>query len=385
MPTQSQLPEPYATLSNEQLADRIAQRKQQLGKALVILGHHYQRDDVIAHADFTGDSLKLSRLAASQRDAKWIVFCGVHFMAESADILSGPDQAVCLPNLQAGCAMADMADAEGVAAALDEVAALTDAKVVPITYVNSTAAVKAITARAGGACCTSGNVRNAFAWALAPGAAGGAGGEKIFAIPDRHLGQNTAVAMGFDPDECVLYDPHVPDGGLTRPAVARARVLLWKGHCYVHQLFRPEHVHAVRAADPRATIIVHPECPREVVALADAAGSTEQIIRAVADAAATPSTIKSRWAIGTEANLVHRLARRHADQHIRVLADAPARCTQMARIDLPHLAWLLDNLAAGRTVNQITVPDEIATHARVAVQRMIEIKSVDTPTRSPGD
>ena len=371
MPYQPPLPSEYIEAETSDLQRRIAGRKGELGERLVILGHHYQRDEVITQADFTGDSLKLSQLAAEQDAARYIVFCGVHFMAESADVLSSESQAVILPHLMAGCQMADMAVDADVAAAIDEVNSLAGAKVVPVTYVNSTAAIKAITAQAGGACCTSSNVRNVFDWALRAESEGGAGGAKILAIPDQHLGRNTAVAMGYSVDDCIVYDPNLPGGGLTREQVARATFILWKGHCYVHQVFRPEHVRAVRAEHPGIQVIVHPECPREVVALADASGSTEQIIRAVA--AGKPG---SQWAIGTETNLVNRLAKRHTDRFVRLLSDAPALCAMMHRIDLSHLAWVLDNLADGTIVNQVSVPAEIAADARVALQRMIDIKAV---------
>jgi len=375
---QTAIPPEYYRIPTDELIRRIADRKAELGRSLCILGHHYQTDEVIQFADFTGDSLKLSQLAAAQKEAKYIVFCGVHFMAESADILSTDDQVVCLPNLQAGCAMADMAEDQAVAAAMEELTGLTRAKVVPITYVNSTAAIKAITARHGGACCTSGNVANVFRWALAPTSDGGAGAEKIFSIPDQHLGRNTAVAMGYSPDDCALYDPNLPNGGLTPEKVARATFLLWKGHCYVHQLFRPEHVESVRKAHADITVIVHPECPYEVVQLADASGSTEQIIRAIE--AAKPG---SRWAVGTESSLVQRLAARHPEQFIRVLSDAPATCVQMKSVDLPHLLWLLDHLAKGEIVNQVRVPPRVAAEAKTALKRMLDIRRVEnlTPTK----
>jgi len=371
MDVQVPLPEEYTHLDTEPCHLRIAERKAQLGRRLCILGHHYQRDEVVAFADFTGDSLKLSRLAAEQEQARYIVFCGVHFMAESADILSADEQVVILPHIQAGCQMADMADEAGVAAALDELARLTSAKVVPVSYVNSAAAIKALTGRAGGACCTSSNVRNVFQWALAPAERGGAGGEKVLCIPDQHLGRNTAVAMGYGEGDCVLYDPELPDGGLTREDVDRATFVLWKGHCYVHQKFRPEHVEAVRAEHEGIRVIVHPECPREVVRLADASGSTEQILRAVA--AGEPG---SAWAVGTESNMVNRLARRHPDRFVRVLSDAPALCAMMGRIDLPHLLWVLDHLAAGRVVNRVCVPADVAADARAALDRMLAIRAV---------
>ncbi len=376
MPTQQQLPDQYYKLDAQTLATRIAERKSQLGLRLCILGHHYQRDEVIQFADFAGDSLKLSQLAAQQRDAEFIVFCGVHFMAESADTLSAKNQIVCLPNMMAGCAMADMADADDVSAAIDELSALTDASVIPVSYVNSTAQIKAVTALAGGACCTSSNVRNVFEWAFRSTEADGAGADKVFCIPDQHLGRNTAYAMGCTENECVVYDPALPDGGLDAKDVERAKFILWKGHCYVHQQFRPEHVEAVRQEYPGIKVIVHPECPREVVMLADSAGSTEQIIREVA--AGAPG---SKWAIGTESNLVNRLAKRHTDRTVVVLNQGPAVCAQMCKIDLPHLLWVLDNLAEGNIVNRITVPDEIAASARVALQRMIDIRAVTDTTK----
>jgi len=377
MPYQKPLPPQYDGMTDAELADRIARRKDDLGPSLCILGHHYQRDEVIRFADFTGDSLKLSQLAASQDQARHIVFCGVHFMAESADILSDDDKGVYLPNMRAGCPMADMADDQAVAAALVEIGTMSDGPVVPISYVNSSATVKALTGRAGGACCTSSNVRNVFAWALAPRSAGGGGAKRILAVPDQHLARNTALAMGYAPEALAMYDPALPAGGLTGDDVARATVVLWKGHCYVHQLFTAEHVRAARQEHPAIRVIVHPECPREVVALADASGSTEQIIRAVAS-----GQDQDRWAIGTESHLVHRLARRHERMVIRVLSEGAAHCAQMARIDLRHLLWVLDNLAEGIPVNQVTVPADVAADARTALQRMIDIKAVDglTPT-----
>ena len=370
MATQPTLPDDYVRLDERELADRIAARKAELGGRLCILGHHYQRDAVIQFADFTGDSLKLSQQAASQTDAEFIVFCGVHFMAESADVLSGEHQTVCLPNLQAGCAMADMADELAVAAALEELAEMTDARVVPVAYVNSSAAIKAVTARAGGACCTSSNVRNVFDWALRSADQGGAGDVRILAIPDEHLGRNTAVALGCAEDDCVIYDPGVPHGGLTADDLARATFILWKGYCHVHQVFTVDQIERARAADPDVQVIVHPECPREVVAAADAAGSTEQIIKAVT--AAAPG---SKWAVGTEANLVNRLAANLPDRTVGVLSDRPATCWQMGKIDLPHLLWVLDGLAADEIRNPVRVPAEIAADARTALQRMLDIRA----------
>lgn len=360
------LPSEYQDLSRDELLARIAARKKKLGSRLCILGHHYQRDEIIQFADYRGDSLKLSRIASEQRDAKYVVFCGVHFMAESADILTADDQVVCLPNLRAGCAMADLADEDAVATALHEMTKMTgdDETVLPVSYVNSTAAIKALTGRAGGACCTSSNAQKVFAWAFETG-----GATKIFAIPDQHLARNTAVAMGFLENEGILYDPSLPKGGLSAGQVRAAKFILWKGHCYVHQVFRPEHVRDVRRNDPDAKVIVHPECPREVVALADAAGSTSQIIQAVDKAPAG-----AHWVVATEANLVYRLAKQYPDKRIRLLGDtAPANCVQMARIDLPHLLWCLDAIVADAPVNVIAVPKDVAADAKRALKRMIEI------------
>ncbi|MBN1555149.1 MAG: quinolinate synthase NadA [Phycisphaerae bacterium] len=362
------LPNEYCELSSDELHARIAERKRELGARLCILGHHYQRDEVIRYADHRGDSLKLSQIASRQREAKYIVFCGVHFMAESADILAGEDQIVCLPNLRAGCAMADQADEDAVATALKELSALAGEgeTVMPVSYVNSTAAVKAVTGRAGGACCTSSNVRNVFDWALRAG-----GATKILAVPDQHLARNTAVALGYTENDCVLYDPALPNGGLDAKQVKAATFILWKGFCYVHQVFRPEHIHAARAATPGIKVIVHPECPREVVALADESGSTSRIIKEIDEAPAG-----SAWAVATEANLVHRLAKQYPDKTIHLLGEtAPANCVQMARIDLPHLLWCLDAIAADAPVNVIRVPKDIAADAKLALQRMIETQS----------
>ncbi len=363
---QEPIPRSYNELSREQLDERILRAKEQFGEELCILGHHYQRDEVIRFADLTGDSLKLSQQAAQQQKARYIVFCGVHFMAESADILSSDAQIVCLPNMRAGCMMADMAEDASVATAIEEINALTDSKVVPVTYVNSTAAIKAITGLSGGACCTSSNVRSVFEWALRGEEKGGAGGEKILCIPDEHLGRNTAVAMGYSPEDCAVYDPYLPDGGLTREQVARARFILWKGHCYVHMHFTPDHVRSVRSMHEDIRVIVHPECTYEVVGASDASGSTEQIIRTLSEA--EPG---SSWAIGTESNLVNRLARRHPDRFVRILSDAPSVCTQMQQIDLGYLAWTLDNLAEDRVVNQIRVDPQTTEDARIALERMI--------------
>jgi len=365
---QQPLSDVYTRMPSEEVLRRIGERKEQLGGDLCILGHHYQRDEVFRFADLTGDSLKLSRQAA-QTSAKYIVFCGVHFMAESADILTPADRAVILPDLSAGCGMADMAEADDVAECIQAVAdAAGGAKVVPITYVNSSAAIKAATGAAGGACCTSSNAQKVFEWALRSESDGGAGADKIICIPDQHLGRNTAVAMDYGLDDCAVYDPAFPRGGLEADDIRRATFILWKGHCYVHQKFTVEQIQAVRAAHKGITVMVHPECPYEVVQAADRAGSTEQILRAVTEAEAGTS-----WAIGTEVNMVRRLAAGNPDKYVRVLSDAPPICVTMARIDPPHLLWVLDRLAAGGVVNRITVDPAVARQARVALDRMIAI------------
>ena len=396
---QPPIDEKYTRMPADEAQRRIAKLKAALGDQLCILGHHYQRDAIYQFADFTGDSLKLSRQAAAV-NAKYVVFCGVHFMAESADILRGPqtrnvafgdsappDRVVILPDLSAGCAMAEMADADDVADALDHIAEATDAQTIPVTYVNSSAALKALTGRRGGACCTSSNVRNVFEWALSPresgqiaprgsGGLGGAGGEKILAVPDQHLARNTAVAMGYGLDDCVVYDPKAAGGGLTDSEIRRAKFILWKGHCYVHQRFTVEQVAAVRRAVPGVKVMVHPECPHPVFAAADLSGSTEQILRTVSEAA--PG---SKWAIGTEANMVNRLAAANPDKLVRVLADTPPLCVTMARIDLPHLLWVLEELAAGRVVNRVRVAEDVAADARLALERMVNIKAATTPMK----
>jgi len=369
MQLQIPLPDTYSRADTDELAEQVLRRKAELGDSLCILAHHYQADSIVELADVVGDSLKLSQQAASRKDARYIVFCGVHFMAESAEVLSGSDQVVCLPHMAAGCAMADMAEAAGVETALEEVTRLAEDFVVPVTYVNSAADVKAVTARAGGACCTSSNAANVFRWALRSTSAGGAGGGKVFAIPDEHLGRNIAIAMGYELEDCAVYDPHLPDGGLTADQVRRATFVLWKGFCYVHQLFTPEHVQKVRQRHKGIQVIVHPECPYEVVSLADASGSTEQIIQTV-----TRSAPGTKWAVGTESNLVNRLAKQLGDRFVRVLSDVPSHCVMMARIDVAHLLWVLDNLAEGTIVNQVTVAPEVAEQAKIALGRMIAIK-----------
>jgi len=354
------------TASN--MAARVSEHKSRFGKRLVILGHHYQQDEVIELADFTGDSLKLSQLAASQKDAEFVIFCGVHFMAESADILTSDQVKIVLPDLSAGCSMADMAAIDQLELAWDQLQAVTDATIVPITYVNSSAAIKAFCGGHGGACCTSSNARRVLEWALddeRPNAA--TGRRKVIFLPDQHLGRNTAYDMGWPLESMALYDPNEPEGGLTRDEVRRASILLWKGHCSVHQLFNIKQIDDIRTADPAYKIIVHPECDWPVVQKADLAGSTEFIIQTL-----EKSPLGSKWAVGTEVHLVHRLAQRFKGvKTIRLLSGIQCLCTTMYRIDLRHLLWCLDELSAGGIVNQITVDPETKALARIALDRML--------------
>ena len=351
--------------SDPDLVERARAAKAALGERVFVLGHHYQRDEVIAFADVTGDSFKLARDAAARPEAEFVVFCGVHFMAESADILTGPDQQVVLPDLAAGCSMADMAALGQVEDAWDALAdaGLGDA-VVPVTYMNSSADIKAFCGRNGGAVCTSSNAQVALEWAFEqrPDA-------KVLFLPDQHLGRNTAVLqLGIPLEECALWDPHRPGGGLSTEQLRDARVILWKGHCSVHGRFSARCVDDVRAAVPGVQVLVHPECTHEVVTRADLVGSTEFIIKTVQ--AAPPG---SSWAIGTELNLVQRLAQEHPDQHITFLDKTVCYCSTMNRIDLPHLVWALENLVEGRVVNRIEVDPETARWAGVALQRMLDL------------
>jgi quinolinate synthase len=326
---------------------------------------------VIEFADFTGDSLKLSQLAAAQSDAEYIVFCGVHFMAESADILTSERQAVILPDLAAGCSMADMAHIDQAEVAWERLAQWADAPITPVTYVNSSAAVKAFVGRNDGACCTSSNAKMVLAWALHGAEKGGTGGHKVLFLPDQHLGRNTAYALGWPLESMVVYDPDQADGGLTREQVRAAQIILWKGHCSVHQLFNPEQIAALRAAPEPWRVIVHPECTWEVCQQADLVGSTEYIIKAVREAPAG-----SYWAVGTEMHLVSRLAKTMPDKHIRLLAGVQCLCSTMFRIDLPHLYWVLERLVNGEVVNRIAVDSQTARWARVALERMLELRPV---------
>jgi quinolinate synthase len=354
------VPEP----SDPHLVDRARAARAALGDEVFVLGHHYQRDEVIAFADARGDSFKLARDAADN-GAPHIVFCGVHFMAETADILTGADTTVILPDMAAGCSMADMAEISQVEAAWEDLREAGCTAVVPLTYMNSTAAIKAFTGRQGGAVCTSSNAEVALRWAFEHG-------EQVLFLPDQHLGRNTAVReLGLSLEDCVVYDPHWPGGGVTPEALRAAKMILWKGHCSVHGTFVPAHVDLARERIPGVRILVHPEVRYEVAEKADLIGSTEFIIKAVR--AAEPGT---RWAIGTELNLVGRLAQEHPEQQITYLNEKVCFCSTMNRIDLPHLVWALEELVAGRVVNPIRVDPDTARWAKVALDRMLALPGV---------
>ncbi|WP_131767877.1 quinolinate synthase NadA [Candidatus Protofrankia californiensis] len=352
--------------SDPTLVERAKAARETLGDSVFILGHHYQRDEVIAFADVTGDSFKLAQQAAARPEAGHIVFCGVHFMAESADILTGDHQQVILPDLAAGCSMADMAAAEQVEQAWETLADAGLAEgTVPVSYMNSSAAIKAFTGRHNGTICTSSNARRALEWAFGPQRRG----ERVLFLPDQHLGRNTAVLeMGMSLDDCVVYNPHRPGGGLTQEQLRNARMILWRGHCSVHGRFSRACVDDVRARIPGVTVLVHPECQHEVVTAADLVGSTEYIIKAV-DEAPPGST----FAVGTELNLVQRLANRHPDKTIVFLDRTVCYCSTMNRVDLPHLVWALESLVRGETVNRITVDPDVAAYARKALDQMLAL------------
>jgi quinolinate synthase len=362
--------------SDPALVQRARAAKEALGSRVFVLGHHYQRDEVIAFADVTGDSFKLAREAAARPEAEYVVFCGVHFMAESADILTAPEQKVVLPDLAAGCSMADMARLEQVEDAWD---ALADAglagSVVPVTYMNSSADIKAFCGRNGGAVCTSSNARSVLEWAFAQHTGASDGEPKVLFLPDQHLGRNTAVLqMGMSLEDCVVWDPMQPNGGVTPEQLRAARMILWKGHCSVHGRFSAGCVDELRATIPGVNILVHPECRHEVVTRADLVGSTEFIIKTIENA--EPGTA---WAVGTELNLVQRLAKAHADKQIMFLDKTVCYCSTMNRIDLPHFVWAMENLVAGNLVNRIVVHPDTQRWAKVALQRML-----DLPGRSAG-
>jgi quinolinate synthase len=351
--------------SDPDLVARARAAKDALGDRVFVLGHHYQRDEVIAFADVTGDSFKLAKDAAARPEAEFVVFCGVHFMAESADILTAPNQQVILPDLAAGCSMADMARLGQVEDAWDalEEAGIA-ASVVPVTYMNSSADIKAFCGRNGGAVCTSSNARAALEWAFDR-----KDDAKVLFLPDQHLGRNTAVLdLGLSLEDCVLWNPHLPGGGLTVEQLRDAKMILWKGHCSVHGRFTPEVVDELRATIAGVNILVHPECTHEVVTKADLVGSTEFIIKTIEAAPAGSS-----WAVGTELNLVQRLANAHPDKNIVFLDKTVCYCSTMNRIDLPHFVWAMENLVAGNVVNVIEVDAETEKHAQVALQRMLDL------------
>ena len=363
---QNDIPEAYWDLDGEALAERIATARAKLGERCVILGHHYQREDIIQFTDLRGDSFKLARWAAERPDAEFIVFCGVHFMAEAADILAAPHQKVVLPNMSAGCSMADMAEPDDVYACWDELREAGIAEsTIPVTYMNSAAALKAFCGENGGIVCTSSNAPNVYDWSFERG-------DKVLFFPDQHLGRNTGIKKGVSLDEMVVWDYTLPYGSLggnTREELERAKVILWKGWCSVHRRFSVAQVEKARAEYPGVKVIVHPECTMEVLQAADMDGSTEVISRAITEAPAG-----STWAVGTEINLVSRLARENPDKTVFCLDPVVCPCATMYRIHPAYLAWTLDELAAGRVVNRVEVPADIAKHAKVALERMLSVK-----------
>ncbi|MBO0610847.1 quinolinate synthase NadA [Myceligenerans salitolerans] len=361
--------------SDPDLVERARAARAALGQRAFVLGHHYQRDEVIDFADVTGDSFKLAREAAARPEAEYIVFCGVHFMAESADILTSDAQQVVLPDLAAGCSMADMAEigqVEEAWAVLQDLGVAGDT--IPVTYMNSSAAIKAFTGRHGGTVCTSSNAEVALRWAFdqVGGTRGVEGTGKVLFLPDQHLGRNTAVQkLGLSLDDCVVFDPRKPDGGLTAQELDDARMILWRGHCSVHGRFSEQNVTDIRAQVPGVNVLVHPECKHEVVTAADYVGSTEYIIKKL-DAAEPGSS----WAVGTELNLVRRVAREHPDLQVHYLDKTVCFCSTMNRIDLPHLVWAMESLAAGRMVNRIVVDADDAHWARVALDQMLALPGI---------
>jgi quinolinate synthase len=361
---QAPLPQEYADLSTEEADTRIEAAKQHLGSRLVILGHHYQRDEIIKHADFRGDSYKLAKDATRRPDADFIVFCGVHFMAESADILTPDHQRVILPNLAAGCSMADMANAFQVRNCWRDLEKVLGAnmRVIPVTYINSAANLKAFVGERGGTVCTSTNAPTAVRWALEQG-------EKVLFFPDQHLGRNTGVKLGYDPDtQMCVWDPFKPLGGNTAEQLQAAKFILWKGHCSVHQRFSVELIQKARAEYPGVNVLVHPECPIEVVDQSDFNGSTEYIIQMIEQA-----PVGSVWAIGTEINLVNRLANEHPDKTIFCLDPQICPCSTMYRIHPSFLCWVLERMVEGEVVNEIIVPPKVKHFALVALQRMLTV------------
>ncbi|MFZ0665837.1 MAG: quinolinate synthase [Acidimicrobiales bacterium] len=377
---QAALPERYSSATPEELFSRIASAKASLGSRLLILGHHYQRDEVMRFCDVRGDSFGLSRIAADTKDAEFVVFCGVHFMAESADILTSEDQKVILPDLNAGCSMADMADLDSVEEAWEALGEVTDvSRVVPITYMNSAAALKSFVGRNGGAVCTSSNCRAVLSWALGLQMDGPESntlemtgneprGDKVLFFPDQHLGRNTGFQLGWSASDMAVWDPREDFGGLDERLVKESTLILWKGHCSVHQRFRPEQVEEFRGQYPDGIVMIHPECAHEVVELGDVVGSTDAIIRAV-DEAPAGSVI----AVATEIHLVNRLANEHPDLTVVSLDPIVCPCSTMSRIDPAHLCWVLEGLVEGEVRNRITVDEDTAAWARVALERMLAI------------
>ncbi len=360
------LPRPiteYQVLSTEELYRRTAEAKQTLGEQVMILGHNYQRDEVIQHADFRGDSLLLAKLAAERSERPYIVFCGVHFMAETADILSRSQQTVILPDMAAGCSMADMAAIEQVDQCWEALGRVVPVEetVMPAVYVNSAAVLKAFCGEHGGITCTSSNAKAVIEWSWARR-------EKILFFPDEHLGRNTANKMGIPREQMIVWDPYQPNGGNTKDAITRAKLILWKGHCSVHQMFQPVHVDHFRKQYPDGNVIVHPECHEDVVNKADLIGSTEFIIRMVTDARAGTT-----WAVGTELNLVNRLKHELTDKKVFFLSSTVCQCATMFRIDAVHLCWAMENLAERHVVNRIVVPEEDKHWAKVALDRMMAV------------
>ena len=363
---------PYKSLSNEELSGRIEKIRQQMGSELLILGHHYQQDEVIGHCDLRGDSFQLSRMAADNVDCKVIVFCGVHFMAETADILANrPERlatqdriTVALPDMAAGCSMADMAAIDQVENAWDELGELIDCEdITPVTYINSAASLKSFVGRHGGIVCTSSNAAAVLEWSFERTS-------RVLFFPDQHLGRNTSLAMGISNEQMPVWDPYALElGGNSNEAIEKSKVILWKGHCSVHQMFKAEHVETFRHEHPDIQIMVHPECPQEVNDLADISGSTGKIIEVIEQAEAG-----SKWAIGTELHLVNRLKKEHPELEIHFLSPVVCMCATMYRIDLAHLCWTLENLAQGTPVNTISVDQDTQRWSLVALQRMLDVK-----------
>jgi len=366
-PVQHALPPFYRALADDELTARIVRAKQALGDKLVILGHHYQRDEIIAHADLRGDSFKLSQQAAARTNADYIVFCGVHFMAESADVLAQPHQTVILPNMAAGCSMADMADADDVLDCWDELTEILGAgsgarvPVLPVTYLNSAAALKGFCGKNGGIVCTSSNAERVLRWAFERG-------ERVLFFPDQHLGRNTGYKMGIPLDQMTVWDPNQPLGGNTEQQLRNSHIILWKGHCSVHKRFTVAQIEKARREFPGINVIVHPECELEVVQAADESGSTEFILDRIAKAPAG-----SRWAVGTEISMVHRLGTQHPDKLIFCLDPIVCPCSTMYRIHPAYLAWVLDNLVEGQVVNRIRVEPEVKKWAKVSLERMLAL------------